>query len=196
MLANTPEVEIVGEADNGIEAVRLCRDLSPDVVIMDVTMPDLNGIEAARQVSAECPQTKVLALSMHSNRRFVIDMLKSGASGYLLKDCAFEELALALKTVCSNRPYISPSVGWAVVEKALSPQNAVPSALQALTPREREVLQLLAEGRKAKEVAARLHVSEKTVQTHRRNIMDKLNLRTLPHLTKFAIAHGLTSLET
>jgi DNA-binding NarL/FixJ family response regulator len=164
---------------------------------MDVAMPELNGIEATRQIMAEGSGTKVIALSMHSTKRFILDMLQAGASGYLLKNCAFKELAEALATVQAGNAYISPSVASVVVEKLISPQAAEDTAVpHTLTPREREVLQLLAEGIKVSEVARKLHVSIKTVQTHRRNLMAKLNLYSLPELTKFAIQHGLTSLET
>lgn len=196
LLKDIPNTEVIGEAENGRDTVRLCRELNPDLVIMDVAMPELNGIEATRQIVHENPKTKVIALSMHSTKRFVLDMLQAGAVGYLLKNCAFKELADALSTVQSNRAYISPAVASVVVEKIVSPAGENSSMDPNLTPREREVLQLLAEGRKVTEVADMLHVSTKTVQTHRRNLMAKLNLYSLPELTKYAIQHGLTSLET
>lgn len=197
LLENINDTQIVGEADNGRDTVKLCRELRPDLVIMDVAMPELNGIEATRQIMTECPGTKVIALSMHSTKRFILDMLQAGAQGYLLKNCAFKELAEALSTVRAGNAYISPSVASVVVEKLMAPQTAEDTAApHALTPREREVLQLLAEGIRVSEVARKLHVSIKTVQTHRRNLMAKLNLYSLPELTKFAIQHGMTSLET
>jgi two-component system response regulator NreC len=197
LLESIEDTEVVGEADNGRDTVRLCRELRPDIVIMDVAMPELNGIEATRQIMAEYSGTKVIALSMHSTKRFILDMLQAGASGYLLKNCAFKELADALATVLAGNAYISPSVASVVVERLISPQGAEESTVpNTLTPREREVLQLLAEGIKVSEVARKLHVSIKTVQTHRRNLMAKLHLYSLPELTKFAIQQGLTSLET
>lgn len=196
LLKDIPGTEVIGEADNGRDTVRLCRELSPDLVIMDVAMPELNGIEATRQIVGENSKVKIIALSMHSSKRFVLDMLQAGAVGYLLKNCAFKELAEALKTVRAGRAYISPAVASVVVEKIVSPSSGGFSMPMTITPREREVLQLLAEGRKVSDIAGRLHVSAKTVQTHRRNLMAKLNLYSLPELTKFAIQHGLTSLET
>lgn len=196
LLKDIPGTEVVGEADNGRDTVRLCHELSPDLVIMDVAMPELNGIEATRLIVSECPGTKVIALSMHSSKRFVLDMLQAGAVGYLLKNCAFKELADALAKVRDNRAYISPAVASVVVEKIVSPTVEESSALNSLTPREREVLQLLAEGKKVTEISSILNVSTKTVQTHRRNLMSKLNLYSLPELTKFAIQQGLTPLET
>ena len=196
LLKDIPGTEVIGEADNGRDTVRMCLELDPDLVIMDVAMPELSGIEATRQIVREHPRTKVIALSMHSTKRFVLDMLQAGAVGYLLKNCAFKELADALSTVRSGRAYISPAVASIVVERIVSPKNGDASATHSLTPREREVLQLLAEGKRVTEVADTLHVSMKTIQTHRRNIMAKLNLFSLPELTKFAIQNGLTSLET
>jgi DNA-binding NarL/FixJ family response regulator len=163
---------------------------------MDVAMPELNGVEATRQILAETPSVRIIALSMHSTKRFVLDMIQAGAKGYLLKNCAFKELADAVSTVLAGRAYISPAVASVVMEKIVSPAKDEPTPDFNLTPREREVLQLLAEGKKVGEVARRLHVSMKTVQTHRRNLMAKLNLFSLPELTKFAIQHGLTSLDT
>lgn len=195
LLEEDPEIEIVGETGNGREAVRLCRELSPDIIIMDVTMPELNGIEASRQLTAECPGTKVIAVSMHSSRRFVVAMLRAGAVGYLLKDAASEELFTALSVVRADQVYLSPSIASVVVEKILDPSGDETTIASPLTPREKEVLQLLVEGRRASETADRLHVSVKTIQTHRRNIMDKLNLHNLAELTRYAMREGLISAE-
>ena len=195
LLEEDPEIEIVGETGNGREAVRLCRELSPDIIIMDVTMPELNGIEASRQLKAECPGTKVISVSMHSSRRFVVAMLRAGAVGYLLKDAASEELFTALSVVRAVQVYLSPSIASVVVEKILDPSGDETAIASPLTPREKEVLQLLVEGRRARETADRLHVSIKTVQTHRRNIMDKLDLHSLAELTRYAIREGLISAE-
>jgi two-component system response regulator NreC len=195
LLQEDPDLEIIGETGNGREAVRLCRELAPDIIIMDVSMPELNGIEASRQVTKECPETKIIAVSMHSSRRFVVDMLRAGAVGYLLKDCAFQELTTALSAVRADQVYLSPSIASVVVER-ISDSSADEGTMAAqLTPREREVLQLLAEGRRTSEVADQLFLSVKTVQTHRRNIMDKLNLRSLPELTRYAIREGLITVE-
>ncbi len=195
LLEEDPEIEIVGETGNGREAVRLCRELSPDIIIMDVTMPELNGIEATRQLTAECPGTKVISVSMHSSRRFVVAMLRAGAVGYLLKDAASEELFTALSVVRADQVYLSPSIASVVVEKILDPSGDETTIASPLTPREKEVLQLLVEGRRASETADRLHVSVKTIQTHRRNIMDKLDLHNLAELTRYAMREGLISAE-
>ena len=189
-------MQVVAEADNGLEAVRLARKLQPDVVIMDLGMPQMNGIEATREVTAHDPEIKVIALSMHSDKRFVLQMIKAGASGYLLKDSAFEELITAIKTVVANQSYLSPKITDVVIKDYLQTlSKGDVSAFSVLTAREREVLQLLAEGRSTKEIAASLSVSVKTVETHRTQIMDKLNIRSVAELTKYAIREGLTSLE-
>jgi two-component system response regulator NreC len=195
LLEKEPDMEVVAEAEDGRAAVRLTREVLPQVVIMDVAMPDLNGIEATRQIVHEFPDIKVIALSMHSDRRFVANMLRAGASGYLLKDSAFEELAQAIRTVAANRTYLSPEVSDIVVKDFLKGPQEAPSAYSLLSPREREVLQLMAEGKTTKEIADRLHVSVKTVETHRQQIMTKLEIRSVAELTKYAIREGLASLD-
>ena len=197
LLEKEPDMEVVAEAEEGRTAVRLVRELLPDVVVMDVSMPDLNGMEATRQIVAEHPNVKVIALSIHSDNLFVSEMLKSGASGYLLKDCAFEELARAIHVVVDGKTYLSPAVSGVVVDDYLHrlARTESPSS-EVLTDREREVLQLIAEGKSTKQVALKLHISVKTVETHRRQIMSKLNIHTIAELTKYAIRKGLTSLET
>lgn len=196
MLANDAGIEVVGEAENGRSAVELARQLAPDVVVMDISMPDLNGIEATRQIAARAPQTRVLALSMHSDRRFVTGALAAGAAGYLLKDCAFEELCRAVHAVAKKQVYLSPAVaGEAVDAHVRGGEDAASPALRDLTSRQREILQLVAEGRATKQIAARLHISTKTVDTHRHEIMTKLGLHSIAELTKFAVREGLTDLE-
>ncbi len=197
LLDKQSDMEVVAEAEEGRTAVRLVRELLPDVVIMDVSMPDLNGMEAARQITREFGDVKIVALSMHSDSLFVTEMLKSGASGYLLKDCAFEELALAIRTVVAGKTYLSPSISSVVVDDYLHRLSKADfSGLDLLTGREREVLQLLAEGKSTKQIALKLHISVKTVETHRRQIMNKLDIHTVAELTKYAIRKGLTSLDT
>jgi two-component system response regulator NreC len=195
LLEKELDMEVVAEAGDGRAAVRLTREVSPQVVIMDVAMPDLNGIEATRQIVTEFPHVKVIALSMHADRRFVANMLKAGASGYLLKDAAFEELAQAIRTVAANRTYLSPAVSDIVVKDYLKGPKEEATAFSLLTAREREVLQLLAEGKSTREIADCLYVSVKTVETHRQQIMSKLDIRSVAELTKYAIREGLSSLD-
>ncbi len=197
LLEKQPGMEVIATAENGRAAVTLAEKLKPDIVIMDVTMPDLNGIDATRQIVAESPAPKVIALSMHSDRRYVEGMLKAGVKGYLLKDCAFEELTHAIQAVNANLFYMSPSIGDSVFKdyiRRLSMNDTSPSS--ALTDREREVLQLIAEGHTTKQIASHLNVSAKTIETHRRQIMEKLNIHSVAELTKFALQEGLTALET
>jgi len=189
-------MEVIGEAENGRKALKMAEKIRPNVVIMDVTMPDMNGIEATRKMLTEVPGVKVIALSMHSDRRFVLGMLEAGASGYLMKDCAFDELAKAVRSVATGQTYLSPSIADVLVKGYLDKVNEKISAARSpLTEREREILQLLAEGRSSKEIAAHLGVSVKTVETHRRNMMQKLNMRSVAELTKYAIREGLISVE-
>jgi len=194
LLEQESDIQVMGEADDGRMAVRLARELSPQVVIMDVGMPDLNGIEATRQVLAECPGVKVIALSMHSDRRFVMNMLKAGASGYLLKDSAFEELATAIRMVLTNKIYLSTEIANVVIKDYLQ-GGGDESVFSVLSPREREVLQLMAEGRSSRQIADHLNISIKTVETHRMQIMHKLEIYSVAELTKYAIREGLSSLD-
>ena len=196
LIDSQPGMEVVAEAENGRAAVKLARKLKPDLIIMDISMPDLNGIEATRQIIDELEDTKVVALSMHTDKRFVVGMFKAGVSGYLLKDCAFEELSSAIQAVLANQTYMSPRITGNVIRDYLHhlSANHIPSSSD-LTPREREVLQLIAEGRKTREIASGLNVSVKTVETHRRQIMNKLGIHSIAELTKFAIREGITSLE-
>ncbi len=196
LLEKQQNFEVVAEAENGLDAVQLTKKLRPHIVIMDIGMPGLNGIEATRQIIADVPSTKVIALSMHSDKRFVIEMLKAGVSAYLIKDSASEELASAIRTVLVNKPYLSPKITGVVLKDYLNTLSKTePSAFTLLTPREREVLQLIAEGRTTKQIATVLFVSVKTVDTHRQQLMEKLNLRSVAELTKYAIREGLTSVD-
>jgi len=197
LLEKESDMKVVAEASDGRTAVRLVREVTPDVVIIDITMPDLNGVEATHQILAESPNVKVLALSMHSDEQFVAGMLKAGASGYLLKDCASEELCQAIRAVIGGETYLSPRIASIVVEdyrRELSKEQLTKAP--ELTAREREVLQLVAEGETSKRIAQRLHVSVKTVEAHRQQIMDKLNIHTVAGLTKYAIRKGITSVQT
>jgi DNA-binding NarL/FixJ family response regulator len=195
LLEKEPGITVVGVAEEGRTALRLARELVPDVIIMDVAMPDLNGIEATRQVVAEFPEIKVIALSMHNDRRFVLNMLKAGARGYLLKDCASQHLIKAIHLVSSNKTYISHEIADLVVKDYLATTSPVEgSSAELLTAREREVLQLIVEGKTNSKIAEALKVSIKTVESHRHTIMLKLDIKSIAELTKFAIREGLTSL--
>ncbi len=196
LLKPEANLEVVGQAHNGHAALEMTRELSPDIVVMDIGMPDLNGIDATRQLTKEHPDVKVIALSMHSGRKFILEMLKAGARGYLLKDCAFEELTKAIEVVISGQVYLSPSIADVVVEECVQPtESGQPSAFSVLSQREREVLQLMAEGNTTKQIALRLHISPKTVEGHRLRLMEKLNIDSVAQLTKYAISQGLTSPE-
>jgi len=180
----------VGEADNGREVVRLVQELAPQVVIMDISMPDLNGIEATRQILSESSGVKVIALSMHSDGLFVLNMFKAGASGYLLKDCALEELVKAVRTVMNRQVYLSPGISDIVIKDFVigwSSAESSSSAYSILTARERQVLQLMAEGKNTNQIADSLFVSVKTVEAHRKQLMNKLDMHSVAELTKYAI---------
>ena len=187
-------LEIVGEAEDGRNAIQLARELNPDVIIMETSMPNLNGIEATRQIVNELPEVKVIALSAHWDRRSVCEMLKAGASGYLPKRCAFEELVSAIQNVVSNRTYLSSHISGLVVDEYLHRTvEQGKSAYSILTDREREVLQLIAEGKSTKRIARELFVSPKTIEWHRSQLMKKLRIESVAELVKYAISEGLTS---
>lgn len=197
LIEKQPDMEVVAEAENGHAAVKLARQFRPDVIVMDINMPDLNGIEATRHILAQLPGTRIVAFSMHTDHQFVAGALKAGVHGYLQKDSAFEELALAIKAVIANQTYLSPKITRGVVKGYLEKLLEEKSDVYAfLSNREREVIQLYAEGHATKQIADRLNLSVKTVETHRRNIMEKLGISSIAGLTKFAIRKGLTSLDT
>jgi len=197
LLEKQDEFEIVGEAEDGRETVKLAINLAPDVIIMDITMPNLNGIDATAQLKKEIPDSKVVALSMHKDKNFIEEMLRAGASGYLLKENSSKELIEAINTVLANKTYLSSEINDIVVKdfvdhlaakKELSPSKS-------LTLREREILQLIAEGNNTKKIASILNISTKTVETHRLHITQKLKIYTVAGLTRFAIREGLTSFD-
>jgi DNA-binding NarL/FixJ family response regulator len=196
LIGKEDDMEVVAEAADGRTAVRLAIELSPHVILMDIAMPGMNGIEATRQITAAAPQIKVIALSMHADKRYIMEMLKAGASGYLLKDSsAFEELACAIRTALDNKTYLSPSVSEIVISDYVQQlKKSDGSVFSVLSVREREALQLLAEGNSTAQIANRLHLSVKTIETYRQHIMEKLNIRSVAELTKYAIREGLTSL--
>lgn len=196
LLEKENDITIVAEADNGRTAVQRAIEILPDVVVMDIAMPEMNGIEATRRITAENPEIRVLALSMHSARRFVSEALSVGAKGYLLKDCAADELVRGIRTVAADKIYLSPDIADQIVKDYVKNlPDSQPAALNVLSTREKEVLQLIAEGRNTKEIAFTLNVSIKTIETHRQQIMKKLNLQSVAGLTRYAIREGLTPLE-
>ena len=189
------DMEVVGQADNGLDAVKLARQLQPDVVLMDVTMPKLNGIEATRQIKSELPDIKVLALSVHAKREFVLDMVRAGVSGYMLKECVFDDLVHAIKVIVAGQSYLSPQIANIVMDSITKDSvfGTVDGDSKAFTPRENQILQLLTEGNSAKQIASQLGLSVKTVEASRRQIMGKIEVDNLVDLTKYAIREGLTT---
>jgi two-component system, NarL family, response regulator NreC len=188
ILENQSDMEVVGEASNGREAVTVAEALQPDVVIMDVTMPELNGIEATRRIGELSPRTRVLALSMHKDSVYVREILRAGAKGYLLKDAAGNDLLAAVRAVARGEAYLSPAVSDAVLTDY---RKHVTNPIDLLTSREREVLQMIAEGKTNKEIANSLQLSVYTVEAHRGRIMEKLNLHSTGELVRFALRNGL-----
>ncbi len=197
LLNREDDLEVVGEAASGRSVVELAEALQPHVVLMDISMPELNGIDATAQVMSVSPDTKILALSTHSDRQFVDGMVKAGARGYLLKNARFEEVLYAVRVVVSGQSYLSPQVAQTVIDGYVEQLSAgkKPASPDLLSPREREVLQLIAEGKSTKEAARALGLSVSTIETHRRQIMKRLNLHSIAELTKYAVRTGLTSLE-
>lgn len=196
LIERHPEVTIIGEAATGLEAISIAKEHTPDVVLMDISMPELNGIEAARRLHEELPEVRVVIVSMHSDRRYVLEALRAGVRGYLLKDSSPEEIFRAIQKVMSNQFYLSPQINEQVIAGFVQQGGSTaPSAFDILSGREREVLQLLVEGKSTKQIADLLNLSAKTVETHRMHIMDKLDIHTLPELTRYALREGLTSLE-
>jgi len=188
ILSAQPDMEIVGEAGNGREAVELAGQLKPDVVLMDVAMPELNGIEATRRLVAQAPHIRVIALSMHKDNVYVREILRAGARGYLLKDSGAGDLVTAIRAVAAGESYLSPAVSNAVLDDY---RRHVTNPIDLLTSREREVLQMLAEGKTNKEIAVVLNLSVYTVDAHRGRIMEKLNVHSINELVRFAVRNGL-----
>lgn len=191
LLENQTGMKIVGEASTGREAVQLAGKLKPDVVIMDIVMPDLSGIEATRRIVKDLPKVKIIALSMYSDKGLVGGILRAGAAGFLLKDCASVELAQAIISVVAGKPYLSQKITHVVIWDYAGPR---PVAGSVLSRREHEVIQLLAKGMSTKQAAGHLHVSVETLQTYRKRLMTKLDVSSIAELTKYAIRQGLTSL--
>lgn len=196
LLQQLHRVTVVGEAADGREAVALARIHQPDVILMDISMPGLNGIDATRQVKRELPDVRVVILSMHSSEEHVMQALRAGASGYLLKESAPLELELALQAVGSGETYLSPPISRQVIEGYMQRVgDTTQDALATLSARQREILQLVAEGNSSKEIARRLDLSVKTIETHRAQLMDRLQIRDVAGLVRFAIRTGLISAD-
>jgi len=196
LIEKQSDMEVIGEAKDGRKAIEMVRELMPDIIITDITMPNLNGVDATRQIVRQFPQIKVIALSIHSNRAFVVDMLKAGASGYVLKECSFDELTEAIQTVTDGGVYLSPKVAGVVVSDYVHHLSKIAeSPLETITERQRQVLQLISEGKNTKQIALQLHVSTKTIEANRHKIMEKLDAHSIAELVKIAILGGLASLE-
>lgn len=193
LLEKISSVQVVGEAGDGHEALRLIKSQSPNIVLMDIAMSGLNGLEAAARVIKEFPQVKIIILSMHATEEYVLQALRAGAAGYMLKDAAIVELELALQAVSRGETYLSPSISKRVVDSYLERAARGSSPLDQLTSRQREILQLIAEGKTTKEIAFLLNVSTKTVETHRAQLMDRLDIHDIPGLVRFAMRVGLLS---
>lgn len=197
LLERQTDMSVVGEGINGLDAIRLARDKKPDIMVLDIAMPELNGIAAARRIAEDFPKIKILALSMHSDHHFVTEMLEAGASGYMLKDSAFAELTSAIRTIMAGGLFISPRLAGNVLEVFVHKAKPSRKARRKieLSEREAEILQMISEGKSSKDIAISLTISVKTVETHRQHIMEKVGVHNVAALTKYAIREGLTSLE-
>ena len=195
LIENQADLHVIGEADDGEAAVRLCREQPVDIVIMDISMPGLNGIDATKKIKGDNPKIKVIILSMHAEKNIVKDALKAGANGYLLKNCAFDEIHGAIRVVVSGGTYISPHIATIVISEFINPASVDPDNAEILSDRERQVLQLLAEGKRSKEIAVEIHIGVRSVEKIRGVIMDKLKLYSTAELTKYAIGHGITTID-
>ncbi len=196
LIDNEADMEVVGEAEDGLMVTQLAKELSPDIILMDISMPNLNGVEATRLILAENLETRVIALSVHLDKHFVTQMLKAGASGYVLKYCLFDEVLRALRTVGRNEHYLSPKITDVVLDDYIYYMATYnKTAEDHLTARERQMVQMLAEGKSTKQIASNLHISPKTADANRRQIMNKLGISSIAELTKYAIRKGLTSTE-
>jgi DNA-binding NarL/FixJ family response regulator len=196
MLNEHPDMDVVGEAEDGATVIRLARKLKPDLIVMDVDMPGMNGIDAARRILPEMPNIKLLALSTYLKKAFIIEMLKAGASGYILKEQAFDELVEAIKTIISGETYLSTKATSIIVDDYVQSRNGKHTSSQrTLTEKEHEILKLLAEGKPSKDIARLLNISIQAVDAGRRRIMQKLDIQSFADLVKYAVREGLTSVD-
>ena len=195
LLEKMPGVEVVAEASTGREALEMVKAKLPNLVLMDIAMAELGGLEALPRITKDFPDVKVIILSAHANEEYVIRALRSGAAGYMLKDAATAELELAIRSVTEDKTYLSPSISRTVIDSYLERIGGQLSPLEQLTPRQRETLQLIAEGRNTKEIASKLEISVKTVESHRLQLMERLNIHDIPGLVRYAIRCGLVSAE-
>jgi len=195
LLEKLPGIEVVGEAGTGREALELVRSELPNIVLMDIAMAELGGLEALPRITKDFPSVKVIILSAHASEEYVIRALREGASGYMLKDSATAELELAINSVIQGKIYLGPSISRTVIDDYLQRVGGAVTALEQLTSRQREILQSIAEGKNAKEIAAQLDISIKTVESHRLQLMDRLNIHDIPGLVRYAIRNGLVSAE-
>ena len=196
LIENEADMEVVGEAEDGLMVMQLAKQLSPDVILMDISMPNLNGVEATHLILKENPDIRIIALSVHFDKHFVTEMLKVGAWGYVLKSCLFDEVLRALRTVNAGEHYLSPKITEVVLDDYMHYMETTNKSVEGfLTERERQIIQMLAEGQSTKQIASRLHISPKTADANRRQIMSKLGVSSIAELTKYAIREGLTSTE-
>jgi len=195
LLSSNPQYEVVAEAEDGLQAIRLCESFKPDLVLMDLSMPRMNGVGAVQEIKKQCPETKILVLTVHKTEEYILATLKAGADGYVLKDATHGELELAIECVFSGKSYLSPGISEKVIEGYLEGRTTIKSASSwdSLTQREREILKMIAEGYKNKEIGNYLCISAKTVEKHRANLMKKLDLHSTSALTAFAMERGLVS---
>jgi DNA-binding NarL/FixJ family response regulator len=193
LIEKIPNVEVVGEASTGRAALELVKSKLPNLVLMDIGMAELGGLEALPRIVKDFPGVKVIILSAHANEEYVIRALRSGAAGYMLKDAATAELELAIRSVTEDKTYLSPSISRTVIDSYLERVGGQLSPLEQLTPRQREILQLVAEGKNTKEIAADLDISVKTVESHRLQLMERLHIHDVPGLVRYAVRSGLVS---
>jgi DNA-binding NarL/FixJ family response regulator len=195
LLAGSDEIKVVGEAEDGLEAIRRVDQVHPDLVLLDLSMPRMDGLSAIKEIKTRSPKTKILALTIHESEDFILEAFKSGADGYCLKDASSSELLMAIKSVLSGKRYLSPGISDKVLEGYIEGRKTLKtsSSWETITQREREILKLVGEGYKNKEIADFLYISTKTVEKHRSNIMRKLDIHTASGLTAFAIEKGLVT---